>query len=259
LVPLFDSLSHPTLTGAWGSKPGVATFDGLVRSLEEAGYVGACAVGLAGVEEYEHVAFVAQCRRHRLLVPVAGFDPAVADVAGEVARLKRLGYRGLKLHPRFSGRTRDLEAYSAVLQAAGREGLVVFYCTYMHCQADRYPRQDPLYDLVALIEHAPATKVVLVHGGDVNLLRYAELVRFNQNLLLDLSLTMMKYQGSSLDLDLRFLLERFDRRVCIGTDHPEYDHRAVRDRFEDLTRDLPTDKVENAGYRNIAVFLGLAL
>ena len=62
--------------------------------------------------------------------------------------------------------------------------------------------------------------MVLLHGGDVQLLRYAELVRFNANLILDLSLTIMKYAGSSLDADLSFLFREFDRRICIGSDHP---------------------------------------
>jgi predicted TIM-barrel fold metal-dependent hydrolase len=255
LIPLFDSLAHPTLTGDWGPSRAVAHFDHLMAELEGAGFAAACAIGMAGVGGYEHEAFIDRCRPYPRLVPIAGFDPSVPDAGAEIGRLARLGFRGIKLHPRYSGVTRDLDALGAAFRAAAGHDLVVFYCTYMHGPLASYPRSDPLYDLVSLLEAAPEVRAVLVHGGDVNLLRYAELVRFNHNLLLDLSLTMMKYQGSSLDMDLRFLFEKFDRRICVGTDYPEYSHGAVRSRFEQLSHGLAPDKVENAAFGNLSRLL----
>ena len=149
LILLFDSHAHPTLTANWASSAGVATIEGLVRSLDD-----------------------------------AGCDPSVPDVDAQVARLQQLGYRGIKLRLRFSGLTRDQDAYAATLRAASIEKLMISYCTYMHCHVSRYPRHDPPYDLVALIEQPPAMRLVLVLGGDFNL-------------LLDVSLTMMKYQGTA--------------------------------------------------------------
>jgi predicted TIM-barrel fold metal-dependent hydrolase len=125
----------------------------------------------------------------------------------------------------------------------------------MHCRIEDYPLSDPLYSLVRLLKRCPNARVVLVHGGDVRLLEYAELVRFNQNLLLDLSLTIMKYRGSSLDTDIGFLFRQFDRRLCVGTDFPEYSPAALRARFDDFSRDLPAEKVENIAYRNLQTFL----
>lgn len=256
MTPILDSLAHPTLTGDWSKHPGSCSFAQLARALTEAGYLGACAIGMAGVEGYEHQAFIAACRPYPQLIPIAGFDP-VDDAAQErLAELKALGFRGIKIHPRYSGMTRHLAALAGVVRAAGEQGLVVFLCTYLHGPLAAYPRHDPLYDIVELLEQAPATRVVLVHGGDVNLMRYAELVRFNGNLLLDLSLTMMKYIGSSLDLDLRFLFASFDRRICIGTDFPEYTPAEVRARFEDLAGTLPPDKRANIAHANLASFLG---
>jgi len=97
-----------------------------------------------------------------------------------------------------------------------------------------------------------------MHGGDVQVLRYSELVRFNETLLLDLSFTMMKYRGSSIDTDLAYLFRKFDQRICIGTDHPEYSHEDLRERFDHLCAGLPSEKVENIASRNLKVFLGVA-
>ena len=58
---------------------------------------------------------------------------------------------------------------------------------------------------------------------------------------------------------LRLLLSHFDGRVCIGTDHAEYDHWAVRSRFEERSRGLPVEKVENVALPNIVGHLGLAV
>jgi predicted TIM-barrel fold metal-dependent hydrolase len=168
-----------------------------------------------------------------------------------------MGFRGIKLHPRFSGLTRRLGLLGPTLRAAGEAGLVVFLCTYLHGRLADYPGTDPLFDLVESLRQAPTTRVVLVHGGDVRLLQYAELVRHNPNLLLDLSLTLMKYAGSSLDADLRFLFRHLDQRICIGTDWPEYSAQAVRARFEDLTGDVTLQKRRNAAFCNLAGFLGM--
>jgi predicted TIM-barrel fold metal-dependent hydrolase len=257
MIPLFDALAHPTLSGAWLGSGRDARFDALAASLDAAGYLGAAGVGIWGVEGYADEAFIQECRRHRRLVPVAGFNPGHGNsLASEMQRLRALGYGAIKIHPRFTGLDLTGPDLGRILAAAAEHGLVVFFCTYQHCGIERYPEEDPFFSLVRALKAAPEARVVLLHGGDVQLLRYAELVRFNDNLLLDLSLTIMKYAGSSLDADLRFLFRRFDRRICIGSDHPEYSHGELRARFEDLAAGIAGEKMENIGFRNIVSFIG---
>src|SRR6185503_12404899 len=113
------------------------------------------------------------------------------------------------------------------------------------------------YTLVGGLRRSPGSKVVLVHGGDVQALRYAELVHYNPNLLLDLSYTLLKYRGSSLDADMHYLFRALDRRTCIGVDHPEFTHRALRERFDELASGLPEEKANNIAHRNLESFLGV--
>lgn len=259
MQPLFDSLAHPTLTGRWLGRGVAADFASLEAALDGAAYARACAIGLDGVEAYEHRAFADACAAYPRLLPIAGFNP-VRDASPDAMRaLRAMGYRGIKIHPRFSGLTRKLSTLGPALRAAGEAGLPVFLCTYMHCGLADYPGSDPFYSLVEALREAPATRVVLVHGGDVQLMRYAELVRHNPNLLLDLSMTMMKYAGSALDADLRFLFNSFDRRICIGTDWPEYTPEAVRQRFETLSQGVSSSKRHNAACGNLAALLQVAL
>jgi predicted TIM-barrel fold metal-dependent hydrolase len=255
-IRLFDANCHPTVAGGWPSKNLDSRLKTLSSELTKNHYRGACAVGVWGLERYAHRAFLDLCEKNANLVPIAGYFPQSAStVGGELKAILEMGYRGIKIHPRDPPIDLNDPRLVKAFQAAARLQLPIFLCTYFHSTAESYPVHDPLYDIVALLQKAPKARVLLVHGGDVNLLRYAELVRFNPNLLLDLSMTFMKYQGSSLDLDIRFLFERFDRRICIGTDFPEYTHREVRKRFAEMSRGLGREKAENIAYRNIENFL----
>ena len=257
MLPILDSLTHPTVSGTWLGRSVRADFARLKRQLDQAGFMGACAIGLDGVEGYSHEAFIRECSQIHGLIPIAGFNPRNDASKEAMLRLRNQGFRGIKIHPRFSGLTQSLNRLGPALRAAGEADLTVFFCTYMHCSLPSYPTRDPFFSLVELLQHAPNTRVVLVHGGDVQIMRYAELVRFNPKLLLDLSLTMMKYEGSSVDLDLAFLFRHFDRRICIGTDWPEYQPEQLRTRFQLFVGELPREKQENIAYRNLLSFLGL--
>lgn len=260
MIPILDSLSHPTLTGRWISGDVDATFPTLDSELRGAGFCGACAVGLAGIEGYSHEPFLRACARYQALIPVAGFDPTGPQaLSSELDHIAGLGYRAVKVHPRFSRFEPTAELLGEIFRAASARGLVVFYCTFLHTRLDIYPAADPLYALVGGLKRSPDAKVVLVHGGDIQAMRYAELVHYNPGLLLDLSYTLLKYRGSSLDADMSFLFRNFDRRICVGVDHPEFTHRALRSRFDDLVSGLPDEKARNIGSRNLESFLGVRM
>ena len=254
-VPLLDSLSHPTLSGTWQGRD--ATFQQVADAAAQNGFSAACAVGIAGKEGYEHAAFMRQASQHERLIPVAGLDPGVSDLAGELEPIADLGSPAVKIHPRFSGYQPEASSLGALFEAVHAHGLVTFYCTYVHASIPDYPDGDPLYTLVGALKRAPEARVVLLHGGDVRLMQYAQLVRHNPNLLLDLSFTALKYPGSSLQLDIAYLVRHLDQRLCVGVDHPDFTHAELRNWFEGVTADLAVDKAHNIGHRNLERMLGL--
>lgn len=259
MLPIFDALSHPTITGNWFSKPANASVEVLVKDMELNGFHRALAVGLPGVEGYSHEAFLAACAPFEQLIPIAGFDTGNPDFSAEIRRIKEMGFAGIKIHPRISNLDYEHNQIRNIIHECGNHQLVVLYCTYAHCSLNQYPAKDPLYYLIDFLRGNDHTKVILMHGGDVQLLKYAELVRFNSNLLLDLSMTIMKYKGSSVDDDIRFLFSQFDRRICIGTDHPEYTHEQIRKRFEQFCSDtnISEEKMSNIAHRNLEYFFGI--
>ena len=230
MIPLFDSLTHPTLTGKWfNGKKLDASFETLSKHLKENGYCGACAVGLDNCENYNHLDFIKNCEKYKL-VGIAGFNPFVKNLREELEYIKHLGFKGIKIHPRISNIDIDnsFGLLSKVLQACYELNLVVYFCTYNFTTAINSQIYDQYYILLNLIKTSPKVKLVLVHGGVIEILKYMELVRHNHNILLDLSLTIMKYEGSSLDFDIKFLFKSFDQRICIGSDHPEYSLSKLR-------------------------------
>lgn len=255
---LADSLAHATLSGTWMGKPSGSTFAVLDAALETNGYAFACAIGMWGMDSYEHAAYAAAARPFSRLVPVAGFKPiAGMNFMQEMADLRDMGFRGIKLHPRFSRLNIADPLIAAAMEAAGQLGLTVFWCTFLHDTIDRWQEADPLLALVHQLKAAPSARVILLHGGDVDLLRYMQLVRFNDRLLLDLSHTIAKYPGSSLDADIQFLFRQFDRRICLGTDWPQFSHSHLRELYERHAHGLPVDKRSNIACRNLESFLGL--
>src|SRR5712691_8327015 len=137
---LFDSLSHPTLSGDWFGRGLDASFETLARDMHEAAFARACAVGLAGHEGYEHAAFAARCRPFAQLVPIAGVAPKLAaEIDRELDMVRDLGFCGIKLHPRSSRFAYDDPCVIDTFISATRRGLPVFLCTYFHTDIVRYP------------------------------------------------------------------------------------------------------------------------
>lgn len=258
-MTLFDSLAHPTLTGRWFHHPVDASFDALARALNTNGYAGACAIGLHGVEGYTHEAFIKECRKHPRLVPIAGLPlENPRNLTRELDRIKELGFRGIKIHPRFCRTWPTGAALGRIFREAARRRLPVFYCTYFLGKTDQLPARDPFFDLTAALRAAPAAKVVLVHGGAHALLRFAELVRASDRLLLDLSFTLMRYQNTSLEADLAFVMSTLPDRVCVGVDFPEYTHAAVKKRVAACVAGLPRAAAKKISSDNLLRFLDLS-
>jgi len=253
MIPLFDSNAHPAL--APGKK--AESFSVLKQALGDAGFTGGCAVALPGDEDLDHRAFWDAARAHGFY-SVAGWQNVPAgEIEARMVALFTLGYRAIKIHPRRSGLSVRDPRFAEVLRAAASAGMTVFHCTYQFGSSNGLHPIDPLPMLMEAVAASPGVRMVLLHGGTVEVLRYAECIRSNDNLLLDLSFTLNRYLGSSLDLDLAYLFRTFDRRICVGTDYPDYQPADVRARFEALSAGLSNVKRENIAWRNIVEFLGL--
>jgi len=265
-IPIFDSLTHPTLDGNWilPKWPACASCDELLRQMEESGVCGSFAVGMESIGGYEESDFIQMVndKGKGKLFPIAFLslkDCSEHSIINQLQTIRRRGYVGIKLHPRMGGFMLDSKWLPFAIDTANSLGLAVLMCTYYYSNTQSLLANnvERLADL--LLKVKPTSKVILLHGGVTRLLDVMEIVRAFPNTLLDLSLTLCKYAGSSLDMDIQFLFGHFDRRVCIGSDYPEIQLKQVRERFEHFAANTTGEKARNIAYRNIVDFTGINL
>ena len=267
-VPIFDSLAHPTPEGSWLHEKysGRNYFHSVAEGMRQSGIKWAIACGMGSkVGGYEEDSYARYARESSLksqvtFLPVAFWEPArfnfgsLSELKAYFSGLADLGYVGIKLHPRMAEFNYQDERLPTIIDAANEFGVTPFLCTYTwgHGPCSSSSPQD-LMNLLGLISES--SKVILVHGGGVRLLEYMEIARAFPNTLLDLSLTLCKYPGSSLDLDLQFCFSQFDRRISIGSDGPEFAPSVLRERFEKFSDAISEEKKKNIAYRNLFNFL----
>lgn len=252
-MKLFDSLVHATEDGTWlrGTRYD-ASMDRLHRELDLVAPCRACLVAIAGYQDNDSLERFARAHP-KTFVPIAGFDPSsvgdASSVATAIGTLRERGFAGIKLHPRLNGYDPLDERCMEAIRAAGQEGIAVFLDTLFRQSglSTRHPA-----DIVdAIATSCTSTRIVLLHGGGAHLLELFDMVRMHDHLILDLSFTLLRYAGSSLDLDIRFLCEALDQRLTVGSDFPEYTPSEALARIQKLTSGLPTRKLENILFQNL--------
>lgn len=254
----FDSLVHATADGTW---LGGTRYDaGLGRLLHEMERVGSCRACLVAISGYQDNATVAAMARDHpdLFVPIAGFNPVHFDrcqIPEAVASLAKQGFAGIKLHPRLNNYDPVDARALATIEVAGRYGMVVFLDTLFRQR--NIPTRHPADVIDIIAHHCGDTRIILLHGGGGHLIEMFEMVRMHANLTLDLSFTLLRYAGSSIDLDIRFLCRALDQRLTVGSDFPEHSPLEARERIMSLADGLARDKLENILFRNLdALFRG---
>jgi predicted TIM-barrel fold metal-dependent hydrolase len=195
------------------------------------------------------------------LFPAAFMDvPAFSgsvEAQDWLAARRTEGFLGVKLHPRQGRFDFAHSLLPDIISTANRLGLTPLLCTYFYSR-DPSCRSLSVQTLRDLLHTVPEEKLILLHSGAACLLEVAEMTRHFKQVLLDLSFTLCEYAGSSLDMDLRYVLDRCRGRVCIGSDSPEYSQTQMRARFEELTQGFEQTHLEQIAYGNMFNFTGLA-
>jgi predicted TIM-barrel fold metal-dependent hydrolase len=262
-IPIIDSLTHPTIDTNWRMPeyPNRSSIDQLLLQMEANNISQSVCAGMTGIGSYDEEKYIKMIVPHQdKLIPIAFFDLnnklTISEISDKLNKLKALGYKGIKLHPRISSFNLSHPLLSSVIKQANESQLSVLLCTYFYDKSKNSNSNflDKLSDLLYDLDGA---KILLMHGGTVRLLETIEIVRSYNNVLLDLSFTICKYNGSSLDMDIQFAFDTYDRRICIGSDFPEFSPRDLRERFIFFSNAIPHEKAENIAYRNIAHFLHL--
>jgi len=261
-IPIIDSLTHPTIDTNWilPKYPRMSCIDKLLSDMDQYNISHALSVGMKGIGNYDEKKYIDLIKPYtNRLVPIAFFDLhddlTLSVISNMLRAIKKLGYKGIKLHPRISNFKLQNPLLAPVIKQANEMQLSVLLCTYFYNRSDNsFNNVDELANLIFELDGA---KVILLHAGSVRLLETIEIARAHNNVLLDLSFTLCKYMGSSIDLDIQYAFNSFDERICIGSDFPQYSLSALRERYNFFAKKIQKYKAENIAFRNIVKFLQL--
>ncbi len=261
-IPIWDTLSHPTIDGNWLNVryDGQSFIDDIITQMRDNNIKGAFAVGLKDVGKYDENYYLdlIKSRGQSLFRPIAFFDFVnlnQVEIANKLTEIKKKGYCGIKLHPRIGNFLITDERLPYIIDKANELDLLVLLCTFFYSnhQSMLSNNIERLGDLLMKIK--PESDIILLHGGLTRVLETMEMVRFFPNAVLDLSLTFCKYAGTHLDSDFEYIFKWFDRRTTIGTDSPEISFKQLRERFDYFASKTTVEKAENIAYKNIEVIL----
>ena len=253
-APLFDTNAHPDEAIRRGLISSYGAFAERARGL---GWIGAAAVALPETDPRFHARMCAE--DPDFFFPVAPWrSGASGDVVRRFSVLVDAGFRAVKVHPRFGGPAFSSDEFRQLAACSASSQTVLFVCTYPFGPARSRLGDHILDDLEQALADNPGLRLVLLHGGGPDLLRYAEFARANPaEVLIDLSLTLMKYRGSSIDLDIAFLVEMFDQRISFGSDYPWYTPEEVAQRVAYFVKDTSQEKAANSAHHSAMNFLGI--
>lgn len=252
-MEFFDSLVHATADGTWlGGTRYDASLNRLLAEIKLAAPCRACLVAIAEYQDNDTVLRFTNAHP-KLFVPIAGFNPVslqrLSDVETELANFTTQGFAGIKLHPRLNAYDPLDERCLAAIDFAGKHSLVVFLDTLFRQKQIHTRHPVDIIDVIAT--QCIDTRIVLLHGCGAHLLELFEIVRMHSHLLLDISFTFLRYAGSSIDLDIRFLCETLDQRLTVGSDFPEYSVNDAKQRIIQITEGLTPEKRKNIMFRNL--------
>ena len=159
-------------------------------------------------------------------------------------------FKGIKIHPRFSNlKYSDLSIYTDLINFSIENNLFIFLCTYYHTKTN-YPTEDPIFSISKMKNSFPNLKLILLHGGDVRLVEFAQFTRHFDDVYIDLSYTLTKYNSDYIDSQILFCFNELDKKCLIGSDFPYVSLEVFRKRVDLLTTNISNDKKCNIYYKN---------
>lgn len=132
-------------------------------------------------------------------------------------------YDGIKIHSRYQGISLHDNKVSMVVKLAGRYNIPVMFDGFMGRGRIPILETHP-YWIDKLAFQYPDTSIIIAHMGGSNIMDCYAIVQNNKNVFLDLSATLIKYDGSSVIYDIEFLINTLKGtgRLIFGSDYPTF-------------------------------------
>jgi len=223
---IVDVHTHVTPNGAWFNTSHDARVITLLKQMDEAHVEKAVIIGLPGYITNDFIYRTYRNYPDRLL-PVGSFNPVTyndkKDLALEIRKQFHDGpYIGVKLHPRLNAYDIMEDNVFAMFDEISSWNIkpMIWIDTLLYYPGAKMIKA-PVEALHNIASRYPSITFILSHAGGPDILRLAYAIRGCSNAYLDLSLVITKLIGSSVENDIKHLLDNFEKRMIFGTDFPE--------------------------------------
>lgn len=152
---------------------------------------------------------------HRIL-SFGGVHPDSAHVKEELHELKRLGFRGIKLHPDYQKVNFNDIRYKRIVDMASELDLIISVHAGVDVGLPEFPHCPPEYSLEVIQELAPP-KLVLAHLGGWQQWNQVEELLVGQNVFLDTAVAFGICEEEQLT---RIIHNHGANRILFATDSP---------------------------------------
>ena len=194
--------------------------------------------------------FYNNCTKFKNLIPIT-YLKNTKNLKDEINSIIQNKYKFVKIHPRFLNiRLSNKKFYSKLFKFLSKTNLKILWCTFDGWE--RLPSEiNQIEFLSQLIKLVPNNKIILMHGGGPNLLKYYEKFRFIKNVYLDLSYTLIHYKNTSVEKDMVFLANKFDKRLLFGSDYPDFNLKEYIICFNKLLKKSKINKSKIQNLKNL--------
>jgi predicted TIM-barrel fold metal-dependent hydrolase len=255
---IIDANAHITEDGKWFNSQLTANAQTLLKQMDSAGVDKAVLVPFHGITSNDYIIntvsqypdrFIAGCS----INPV---QQTKADIKVELTRLADNEVRICKLHNRLHKYepSNNLVYDFLELNEGLEKPMIISICGIL-ANKNISPELTPVQHFHKLTSSFPNTIFIIMHAAGTHALSLYEAVKDNPNVYLDLSFTISKYKGSSVDFDIAFLIEKFDRRLIWGSDFPEFNVEQSLIDFNKLATTVADSKKRNILSSNLLTIL----
>jgi predicted TIM-barrel fold metal-dependent hydrolase len=259
---IIDANVHISLSGKWYHTAHDSSLTRLRENVKEAKIDKAIVVPLPGlIGNQEQQALIGD---DPSLVSACTFNPASYQTPQEAAEAFRKEFSErkktfVKFHNRFGKYHPMDERFLAVIDANDSlpVPMVIGVCGLLHDRNIEAAVNTPIY-FFDLAKRMKNSILMIMHGGGSQILQVAEMCRDLQHVYFDLSMTLSKYQNTSVSGDISWLCHHYDRRMIWGSDFPEVSIAEALQHFDVSVGKLAAEKRDNILGENLRKLLDLA-
>ena len=203
-------------------------------------------------KNYNLLGFYNNVKKRKNLIPVAGIKKT-NNLYHHLKEIYSIGYKLIKIHPRNLGLNlkKNFSFYEKIFQISQKYNFIIMWCTFDSWERGQLPNHNQLNLLSKLINKLKKQKIILMHGGGIDIMKYYERFRFCNNVYLDLSYTFSFFQNYSTTKDMLFLINKFDKRIVMGSDFPTIDFKRFKKTIETKLKKITKRKRERILFKNM--------